>query len=111
MASDFKYDKQSEGALKKLKEIAEFEGYLENAQPEFEALEKKLTHNLANDLDRYAKDIKEIIAHEIVKRYYYQQGSIIQQLKADPEVEEAVKLLNDSVRYTTLFKAPQQKEG
>lgn len=111
MASDFKYDKQSEGALKKLKEIAEFEGYLENAQPEFDALEKKLTHNLANDLDRYAKDIKEIIAHEIVKRYYYQRGSIIQQLKADPEVEEAVKLLNDSVRYTTLFKAPQQKEG
>ncbi len=44
--SDFKYDRQSEKRLADLKKIAEFEGYYEDAKPEFEALEKKFAHNL-----------------------------------------------------------------
>ena len=37
---------QSEKMLKNLKEIAEFEGYMDGAKEEFAALETKLTHNL-----------------------------------------------------------------
>ncbi|MGL5318758.1 MAG: S41 family peptidase, partial [Bacteroidales bacterium] len=47
-SKDFKYDKQSESILKRLREVAEFEGYMEGAEAEFKALESKLTH----DLDR-----------------------------------------------------------
>ena len=42
----FTYDRQSEKMLKNLKEIAEFEGYMDGAKEEFAALETKLTHNL-----------------------------------------------------------------
>ena len=106
--ADFKYDQQSEKLLKSLKEMAEFEGYLDDAATEFESLEKKLTHNLDRDLDHFAKDIKEMIAVEIVKRYYYQRGSIIQQLKDDADLKEAVKVLGDSVRYKEILSVAAQ---
>jgi len=103
LESGFKYDRQSEGALKKLKEIAEFEGYLEGAKAEFEALEKKLQHNLEADLDRQKEDIKPLIEAEIVKRYYYQRGVIIQQLKKDPDLDKALEVLGDSASYAAVF--------
>lgn len=108
--ADFKYDQQSEKLLKNLKEMAEFEGYLTDASQEFEALEKKLTHNLDRDLDHFSKDIKNMIAIEIIKRYYYQRGSIIQQLKDDSDLKEAIKILGDSERYKKMLSAPQNNE-
>ncbi len=108
--ADFKYDQQSEKLLKNLKEMAEFEGYLTDASQEFEALEKKLTHNLDRDLDHFSKDIKNMIAIEIIKRYYYQRGSIIQQLKDDNDLKEAVKILGDSERYKKMLSASPANE-
>ena len=91
--ADFKYDQQSEKILNTLKEAAEFEGYMKDASDEFKALENKLKHNLDRDLDYFSKDIKKMIAEEIIKRYYYQEGAIIQQLKDDKDLDEAVKVL------------------
>ena len=105
--ADFKYDQQSEKLLKNLKEMAEFEGYLEDAASEFESLEKKLTHNLDRDLDHFAKEIKDMIAVEIIKRYYYQRGSIIQQLKDDADLKEALQILGDTVAYKKMLSAPE----
>ena len=108
--ADFKYDQQSEKLLKSLKEMAEFEGYLTDASQEFEALEKKLTHNLDRDLDHFSKDIRNMIAIEIIKRYYYQRGSIIQQLKDDNDLKEAIKILGDSERYKKMLSASSAGE-
>lgn len=107
--ADFKYDQQTEKILKNLKEMAEFEGYLSDASEEFNALEKKLTHNLERDLDYFSKDIKEMIAVEIIKRYYYQRGSIIQQLKDDDDLKEAVKILAAPEKYKEMLSAPAAK--
>lgn len=101
--ADFKYDQQSAKILKTLKEAAEFEGYLEESSAEFEALEKKLSHNLDRDLDYFAKDIKQLISIEIVKRYYYQKGSIIQQLKDDNDLKEALRVLNNPEEYNSIL--------
>ena len=108
--ADFKYDQQTEKMLKNLKEMAEFEGYLKDASNEFEALEKKLQHNLDRDLDYFAKDIKTMIAIEIVKRYYYQRGGIIEQLKDDPDLTKAMEVLTDSVKYQALLTVPSTSE-
>lgn len=101
--ADFKYDQQSEKILKTLKEAAEFEGYMKEASDEFKALEEKLKHNLDRDLDYFSKDIKSMISEEIVKRYYYQRGAIIQQLKGDKDLDEAVKVLTDPERYQQIL--------
>jgi carboxyl-terminal processing protease len=104
-AADFKYDQQSEKLLKALKEAAEFEGYLGDASDEFAKLEKKLQHNLDKDLDHFAKDIKSTIALEIVKRYYYQRGTVIEQLKEDRDLERAIAVLKSPSEYKKILSA------
>lgn len=101
--ANFKYDQQSEKILKTLKEAAEFEGYLSEASTEFKALEKKLSHNLDRDLDHFSKDIRSMMSLEIIKRYYFQQGSIIQQLKEDTGLKEAMTILNNPVKYKEIL--------
>ena len=104
--ADFKYDQQTEKMLKNLKEMAEFEGYLTDSSEEFDALEKKLTHNLGRDLDYFSKEIKTMISVESIKRYYYQRGSIIEQLKDDDDLKEAEKILADPVKYKEMLSVP-----
>lgn len=104
--ADFKYDQQTEKMLKNLKEMAEFEGYLTDSSEEFDALEKKLTHNLGRDLDYFSKEIKTMISVEIIKRYYYQRGSIIERLKDDDDLKEAEKILADPVKYKEMLSVP-----
>lgn len=104
-AADFKYDQQSDRLLRDLKTMAEFEGYKQEAEAEFAALEKKLQHNLDRDLDYFANDIKPMIAIEIMKRFYYQKGSIIEQLKDDPDLAKAKEILIDNSSYRTMLGA------
>lgn len=108
--ADFKYDQQSEKILKTLKEAAEFEGYLTEASEEFKALEKKLNHNLDRDLDYFSKNIKEMIANEIIKRYYYQRGALIQGLKSDNDLAAAVKILTDPAKYKETLSVPTKEK-
>lgn len=107
---NFTYDRQSENMLKSLKEIAEFEGYMTEAAEEFKALEKKLNHNLDRDLDYFAKPIKEYISQEIVTRYFYQRGAVMERLKDDTDLEEAIKVLQNPVRYREILSAPVKKD-
>ena len=100
---DFTYDRQSEEVLKKLKEFAEFEGYMENAKEEFAALEKKLQHNLDLELDRFAKDIKPLIAEEIVKRYYFEKGAVQETLKDDADLKKAIEVLQQLEEYNKVL--------
>lgn len=95
----FTYDRQSEKALKNLKEVAEFEGYLEDDSTLFKTLEEKLTPNLGRDFDRFKPEIKRLLSAEIVKRYYYQKGELRQNLKDDKVLAKALQVLADPVLY------------
>ena len=104
---DFKYDRESEKILKTLKEVAEFEGYMDGASEEFKALEKKLNHNLDRDLDYFAKPIKEQLAEEIATRYFYQKGAVMQRLKDDDDLKKAIEVLTNPEKYKLILSAPQ----
>ncbi len=101
--SGFKYDRLSDKRLKDLKKMADFEGYLEDAKAEFDALEKKLEHNLERDLDNFRKDIKKLMAQEIIKRYYFQSGVIEEQIKDDDDLKRAVEIINDKDEYKKIL--------
>ena len=94
-ASNFKYDRMSEKRLEDLKKMAKFEGYYDDAKPEFEALEAKLQHNLDRDLDIHKKNIMKVMAQEIIKRYYFQAGCVEESLKDDEDLEKAVETINN----------------
>lgn len=102
-ASDFKYDRQSEKALAALKEVATFEGYLDEASETFALLEKQLSHDIDRDFEYFDQRIRELLADELVSRYYYQRGAIIQAIKSDSTVFCARDLLADSVAYRAML--------
>ena len=45
-----------------------------------------------------------------MKRYYFQRGGIIEQLKDDDDLQEAIKVLNDPAKYKEMLSAKVQKE-
>ena len=110
-ASDFTYDRQSEEALKALKEIAEFEGYTTDAAAEFAALEQKLSHNIDRDFNNFKDDICDLLAHELATRYYHQRGAIIQNLKSDSTVLRARTLIMDEEAYHQVLRPQENKKS
>ena len=100
---DFKYDRMSEQSLKQLKSIMEFEGYLNPALEEFNALESKLYPNLERDLELFKELITDMIETEIVQRYYYKKGVLMHQLSSDQVFDKAVEILKDPELYHSLL--------
>lgn len=108
LASDFKYDALSEKSLDALEKVAKFEGYYDDAKPEFEALRKKLKHNLAKDLEYNKEAIKQILTNDIVTAYYYQRGAIQNTLRTDKQLKEAFRLLQNPEKYHATLKPATQ---
>lgn len=108
--SGFTYDQVSEKILKELENLARFEGYYDDAKPEFEALRQKLKHNIAKDLDYpYNKQkIKELIAADLMAAYYFEKGSLENSLRNDKQFAEAARLLGNAEEYQKLLQ-PKKK--
>ena len=106
---NFTYDRQSEKVLKNLKEVAKFEGYLDNDSTWFKTMEEKLTPNLEHDFDRFKKEVKRMLETEIVKRYYYQKGELLVSLKDDEVLDKALEVLSNAQLYKQTLSAPEKK--
>lgn len=104
LKSNFKYDALSEKSLENLEKMAKFEGYFDDAKAEFEALKRKLKHNVAKELDHNKESIKALLTNDIVTAYYYQRGAIQNSLKSDKQADEAFKLLQNKDDYYKLLK-------
>ncbi len=103
LKANFKYDRETEKYLKDLEKLAKFEGYYEDAKPEFEALKKKLSHNVAKDLDYNKTYIKQLLENDIVEAYYYQAGAVQNSLRYDKQVKAARELLEKPEEYNKIL--------
>ncbi|MCI6551325.1 MAG: S41 family peptidase [Prevotella sp.] len=101
--SGFKYDPESEKGLENLIKIARFEGYYDEAEAEFEALERKLKHNVAKDLDYNKEMVKQVIENDLVAAYYFQRGTVENMLRKDKQFKAAMELMGDLPRYRQLL--------
>lgn len=106
----FNYDKVCEQMIDALRKAADTEGYMnDSVKAQLDILEGMLKHNLNHDLDNNRKDINGLIAGEIIKRYYFEKGQVIQALKEDPAIDSVVVLLNEPGRYNSIL-APSKKK-
>ena len=105
----FTYDPVTEKQLKEVEKTAKFEGYYDDAKPEFEALKTKLKHNVARDVERNKETIKEMLEQDIVSAYYYQKGGIELGLRYDKQLAAAEKLLSNPSEYQTKLANTKQK--
>lgn len=105
---NFTYDRQSEKLLKNLKEVAKFEGYLDADSTIFNSLQEKLTPNLERDFDLHKEQIKKLIASEIIKRYYFQKGVLMENLKDDKVLDKALEVLGNQELYNKTLSTPEK---
>lgn len=103
--SEFTYDNRAKKALDVVRKIALQEGYAENAKDELAALEAKLSRNLAEDIEVWEKEVRRCVESMIVGFYYYDEGAVEYHLQDDPDLNNAVSVLNDSTRYKQILKS------
>ena len=95
----FDYQTETELTFLKLKDIATRERYMEDASPEFEALQAKLSHDRFKDLELFKIDVKELLEEEIASRYYYNAGRIANTMRKDTQIRAAVDMLREPIKY------------
>lgn len=106
---NFSYDLRSVKMLGDLKKMIDFEGLGNVVKEELKALEEKLNADLEQSLQHFKEDIKDLLADEIVTRYYGSQGEIVYNLKKDKEITEACSILDDKEKYTQLLMPADKK--
>ena len=100
---DYEYETDTEKAYKKLKKVAKDENYFESMRNDFDLLVAKLDDAKNDDLEKNKEFIKEILANEIVSRYYYQKGRIQSSLNYDKDILQAISILSDSTKYKQIL--------
>ncbi len=104
VASSFKYDDISGKQLDELEKLAKFEGYYDDAKAEFDALRKKLHHNIEKDLDKAKESIMQVLTNDIVTAYYFQRGAVENALRTDKQAKAAFELLADKAKYEAILR-------
>lgn len=103
LSQEFTYSTASEEMLKKMKDAAEEEGFLTDAQAEYDALMAKVVPSKERDLEKFKSEIKMLLENEIVSRYYYQKGRALNSFKEDEVLDKALEILKNSNQYNTIL--------
>jgi carboxyl-terminal processing protease len=107
--SGFTYDPVSKKQFDELVKTAKFEGYYDEAKEAFDALEQKLKHDVASDLDKHRTTIQQMLEMDIISSYYYQKGSIEAGLNYDTQLKEAERILKATDEYQRILHPAKQK--
>ena len=95
--SNFVYESNLEKELSKLinEESSESTLITEQLKNALQTVDSNQNMNL----DNYKAEITKELEKEIISRYYFQSGKAKHRLNGDPEIQEAIDLLNDLERY------------
>ena len=94
-----------EKELKELEELATREQYLPMIKQQLSQVNQKLAEIHQTDYITFKGQIKSLLEHEIVSRYYFEKGAAEFTLSNDEEVKKAVSILNDPVNYKKILRA------
>lgn len=100
---DFTYSTATEEMLKKVKKVAEDEGFDKDTEAEYKALMEKVTPSKERDLEKFKSEVKMLLENEIISRYYFQEGRAINSFKHDDVLEKAKEVLENNTNYNTIL--------
>ena len=98
---DFEFDTRSENNLEAFSALLETS---KKAKAELERLEASLKALKEKDLVRYKALIQTELERTIVERYYFQKGLYERGFQKDPDVLQAIDILEDQDKYAKLLK-------
>lgn len=100
---EYDYITRVEKSLDEVIELSKkekFNGVVENTLKE---LKSKIQHNKDNDLQKFKEEIKGVLEEEIAARYFLNKGVIESSFDSDPQLQEAIKVLNNQPSYDELL--------
>jgi carboxyl-terminal processing protease len=100
---EYDYTTLAERKLKEMKKAAKDEGYFDDISEQYDMLKEAMMHSKEEDLITYKKEISDMLKLEIVSRYYFQEGKIRASLSGDPEINNAIEILEDPVTYESIL--------
>jgi len=101
--SKFTYVSQTQKLFNDFLESAKVEGCDKLATTEIEALKVKLALNIPQSMEAHASKIKEYLSVEIIKRYFYQKGTIEYFMDKDKEIGLAKSILQNKLLYDKIL--------
>lgn len=100
----YDYQTQSEKALEDLKKKAENEKYFDKIKSNYLLLKNSLEAEKEADIETFKQEIIEELELEIVKRYFYEKGTIQHSFIYDKEVKAAISLFKNEKEFNKLLK-------
>jgi len=102
-AKKYSYTTALEEALEDLKTTAENEKAFANIQTTYNQLKAQVENLKTEDLTTYKPEIARALTQEIVSRYYYNTGKLINSLHHDRYIEAAKAVLLNPSRYQSIL--------
>src|SRR5690554_2442908 len=102
--NNFDYETETEQKFAEALRIAENDQLQDDIKNSYEQLTKAI--KLAKDKAITDKkvEIESLLTDEILKRYFYREGLYNYQIENNPEIMEAVSVLNDAGRYGKILR-------
>jgi carboxyl-terminal processing protease len=101
---DYAYISRTERLLADLSTEAEKENKLASVKADLEDLKEKMLGAKKTDLNTYKAEIKKVLETQIVSRYYYEKGKVIQAFQYDATLAAAKNLLNNNNKMLAILK-------
>lgn len=101
---DYSYTSRTERLLSDLRTEAERENKLAAVKADLEDLKEKMLGAKKTDLTTYRSEIKKVLETQIVSRYYYEKGKVVQAFQYDATLHAAKNLLNDNNKMLAILK-------
>lgn len=101
---DYSYASRTERLLSDLRDEAEKENKLGVVKVDLDDLKEKMLGAKKTDLITYKAEIKRVLETQIVSRYYYEKGKVIQAFQYDKELQAAKALLGSSTKMLAVLK-------
>lgn len=101
---DYAYVSKTERLLADLRTEAEKENKLPAVKADLEDLKAKMLGAKKTDLTTFKPEIKRVLETQIVSRYYYEKGKVIQAFQYDKELSAAKAVLSNSSKMMAILK-------
>lgn len=99
----FEFETETETAFAKAMAQAEKDKFKDDINSLYTKLTQEIATAKEKELDLRRDEIQGLLVDEIVKRYFYRDGLYEYQIDHNAEITEAVAILNDTKRYTTIL--------
>ncbi len=102
--NNFNYETETEKKFAEGLRMAENDEISVDIKDSYNQLTKAINAAKDKEIEDKKVEIEALLSAEILKRYFYKEGLYNYQIEHNPEIMEAVSVLNDEKRYTKILK-------